>query len=132
MHFYCDILLFLFLGETVNFNVSVRLVENFPLDLYYLMDLSFSMRDDLKNMKLLGRQLGQSICLLKNCCHHFVFFVLFVCGFVACFFVLVFCFVTLQFHLLSASALRQRTSNVRLGFGTFVDKAVDPYADMAQ
>ncbi|XP_062511850.1 integrin beta-1-like [Corticium candelabrum] len=51
------------------------------------MDLSFSMRDDLKNMKLLGRQL--------------------------------------------ASALRQRTSNVRLGFGTFVDKAVDPYADMA-
>ncbi|XP_062517532.1 integrin beta-1-like [Corticium candelabrum] len=74
-------------GETVNFNVSIRPAENFPVDLYYLMDLSYSMRDDLESLKLLGGDL--------------------------------------------ASALRNKTSNLRLGFGTFVDKTIDPYIDLA-
>ena len=39
--------------------MSVRPARNFPIDLYLLMDLSFSMRDDLDNLKALGASLGE-------------------------------------------------------------------------
>ena len=56
-------------GEKVSFDVSVKPAENFPIDLYYLMDMSFSMADDLQNLKKLGGSLGQignqlSVCVL--------------------------------------------------------------------
>ena len=38
-------------NETQTFKVSVRAQENFPLDLYMLMDLSFTFRDDLVTVK---------------------------------------------------------------------------------
>ena len=37
----------------------MRPARNFPIDLYLLMDLSLSMRDDLDNLKFLGASLGE-------------------------------------------------------------------------
>ncbi|XP_073091835.1 integrin beta-3 isoform X2 [Manis javanica] len=69
--------------DSKNFSVQVRQVEDYPVDIYYLMDLSYSMKDDLRNIQNLGTQL--------------------------------------------ASQMRELTSNLRIGFGAFVDKPVSPY-----
>ncbi|XP_029879024.1 integrin beta-3 [Aquila chrysaetos chrysaetos] len=65
------------------FSVQVRQVEDYPVDIYYLMDLSNSMKDDLRNIQNLGTKL--------------------------------------------ASEMRKLTSNLRIGFGAFVDKPISPY-----
>ncbi|XP_069562891.1 integrin beta-1-like isoform X1 [Brachyistius frenatus] len=44
-------------GEPQSFEVKFKRVEDYPIDLYYLMDLSFSMEDDLPNVKKLGADL---------------------------------------------------------------------------
>ncbi|XP_042350248.1 integrin beta-2 [Plectropomus leopardus] len=44
-------------GLPTTFSVSFKRVEGYPVDLYYLMDLSYSMKDDLQNVKGLGQQL---------------------------------------------------------------------------
>eukprot|EP00079_Xenopus_tropicalis_P036299 XP_017950070.1 PREDICTED: integrin beta-1 isoform X1 [Xenopus tropicalis] len=44
-------------GEPQTFNLTFRRAEDYPIDLYYLMDLSFSMKDDLENVKSLGTAL---------------------------------------------------------------------------
>lgn len=44
-------------GKTGEFEVKFRRAEGYPVDLYYLMDLSFSMIDDLINVKSLGDNL---------------------------------------------------------------------------
>ena len=49
-------------GEPITFPLSIRPARNFPFDLYLLMDLSFSMRDDLDNLKRLGANLGMLPC----------------------------------------------------------------------
>uniref|UniRef100_A0A8C9TLK6 Integrin beta n=1 Tax=Scleropages formosus TaxID=113540 RepID=A0A8C9TLK6_SCLFO len=49
-----QVLLHLRPGEPQNFEVKFKRVEDYPIDLYYLMDLSFSMEDDLVNVKKLG------------------------------------------------------------------------------
>ena len=49
---------FPFVGEPIEFPITVQPARNFPVDIYLLMDLSFSMNDDLENLKLLGAQLG--------------------------------------------------------------------------
>ncbi|KAM4698234.1 integrin beta-5 isoform 1-T2 [Rhinophrynus dorsalis] len=41
-----------------SFKVHVRQVEDYPVDLYYLMDLSLSMKDDLDNIRNLGTKLA--------------------------------------------------------------------------
>lgn len=46
-------------GVAQTFMVRVRPARDFPIDLYLLMDLSFSMRDDLANLKRLGADLGK-------------------------------------------------------------------------
>ena len=43
----------------MEFTVSVKPANNFPIDLYLLMDLSFSMNDDLQNLKTLGTSIGK-------------------------------------------------------------------------
>jgi hypothetical protein len=43
--------------------VSFKRAEGYPIDLYYLMDLSFSMRDDLDTIKNLGQEI---LSTLKN------------------------------------------------------------------
>lgn len=47
-----------FTGQSVNLSVSVRQARDYPLDLYYVMDLSRSMTDDLENLKELAKILG--------------------------------------------------------------------------
>lgn len=46
-----------FTGLPTTFRVSFRRVQGYPVDLYYLMDLSYSMKDDLENVKELGKDL---------------------------------------------------------------------------
>lgn len=71
------------LDDAKRFTVKVRQVEGYPVDLYYLMDLSYSMNDDLTRLRTLGKGL--------------------------------------------AEAMTETTSNLRMGFGAFVDKPVSPY-----
>ncbi|XP_040918003.1 integrin beta-3-like [Toxotes jaculatrix] len=70
-------------GDAQRFTVSVKQVEDYPVDLYYLMDLSFSMKDDLARLRTLGNEL--------------------------------------------AATMGKTTSNLRMGFGAFVDKTTSPY-----
>ncbi|XP_056143499.1 integrin beta-3-like [Lampris incognitus] len=65
------------------FTMSVKQVEDYPVDLYYLMDLSYSMKDDLARLRTLGSELAET--------------------------------------------MRRTTSNLRMGFGAFVDKPMSPY-----
>uniref|UniRef100_A0A8D0DCN8 Integrin beta n=1 Tax=Sander lucioperca TaxID=283035 RepID=A0A8D0DCN8_SANLU len=44
-------------GEPQTFNLKFKRAEDYPIDLYYLMDLSYSMKDDLENVKNLGTSL---------------------------------------------------------------------------
>ncbi|XP_030631798.1 integrin beta-1-like [Chanos chanos] len=44
-------------GEAQKFSLKFKRAEDYPIDLYYLMDLSFSMKDDLENVKNLGTDL---------------------------------------------------------------------------
>uniref|UniRef100_A0A8C6M7N1 Integrin beta n=1 Tax=Nothobranchius furzeri TaxID=105023 RepID=A0A8C6M7N1_NOTFU len=44
-------------GLPETFTVSFSRAEGYPVDLYYLMDLSYSMKDDLNNVKGLGQDL---------------------------------------------------------------------------
>lgn len=69
------------------FTIQVRQVEDYPVDIYYLMDLSYSMKDDLKTIRTLGTKL--------------------------------------------AERMHKVTSNLRIGFGAFVDKPMSPYMFMS-
>ena len=53
-----------FPGQPHSFTITVHPVDNFPADLYFLMDFSYSMNDDLENLINLASQLGKSI--IKN------------------------------------------------------------------
>uniref|UniRef100_A0A673H199 Integrin beta n=1 Tax=Sinocyclocheilus rhinocerous TaxID=307959 RepID=A0A673H199_9TELE len=44
-------------GEPQNIKLKFKRAEDYPIDLYYLMDLSYSMKDDLENVKNLGTSL---------------------------------------------------------------------------
>lgn len=44
-------------GEPQTFSLKFKRAEDYPIDLYYLMDLSYSMEDDLENVKKLGTRL---------------------------------------------------------------------------
>ena len=46
-------------GEESNFNMAVFEPLESPVDLYILMDFSYSMSDDLNNLKKMGQQLGE-------------------------------------------------------------------------
>ncbi|XP_043930863.1 integrin beta-5 [Protopterus annectens] len=48
-------------GEKTSFTMQVRQVEDYPVDLYYLMDLSLSMKDDLDNIRNLGTKLAEEM-----------------------------------------------------------------------
>ncbi|XP_024415761.1 integrin beta-2 [Desmodus rotundus] len=48
-------------GEEAVFNVTFRRAKGYPIDLYYLMDLSYSMLDDLINVKKLGGDLLRAL-----------------------------------------------------------------------
>lgn len=48
-------------GDQTAFQLQVRQVEDYPVDLYYLMDLSLSMKDDLDNIRSLGTKLAEEM-----------------------------------------------------------------------
>lgn len=48
-------------GVPSDFQVSFKRAEGYPIDLYYLMDLSFSMKDDLNMIKNLGADILQTL-----------------------------------------------------------------------
>uniref|UniRef100_A0A4W4EDL3 Integrin beta n=1 Tax=Electrophorus electricus TaxID=8005 RepID=A0A4W4EDL3_ELEEL len=48
-------------GDPTTFEVQVRPVEDYPVDLYYLMDLSLSMKDDLDTIRNLGTKLAEEM-----------------------------------------------------------------------
>ncbi|XP_067863666.1 integrin beta-1-like isoform X2 [Heptranchias perlo] len=48
-------------GEPQTFPLYFKRAEDYPIDLYYLMDLSLSMKDDLENMKMLGIELKKEM-----------------------------------------------------------------------
>lgn len=52
----CNIYFFKYFisGHAYTFSLNFKRAEGYPVDLYYLMDLSYSMDDDLKNVKALG------------------------------------------------------------------------------
>lgn len=51
----------MFTGSSATFSVSFKRVQGYPVDLYYLMDLSNSMKDDLDNVKELGKDLFEAL-----------------------------------------------------------------------
>ena len=60
----------MFADEPVEFDVKFRQVADYPLDLYYLMDLTASMREDKEILESLGRQsrqqLQNSLCMAQT------------------------------------------------------------------
>ncbi|XP_031421619.1 integrin beta-7-like isoform X2 [Clupea harengus] len=48
-------------GVPHTFDVMFKRAEGYPIDLYYLMDFSFSMRDDLENVRKLGHQIVSAL-----------------------------------------------------------------------
>ncbi|XP_031749004.1 integrin beta-2 isoform X3 [Xenopus tropicalis] len=48
-------------GKAAEFDVTFRRAQGYPVDLYYLMDLSYSMNDDLQNVKNLGSNLLEAL-----------------------------------------------------------------------
>lgn len=75
--------------QEIAINITFRKTVEYPLDLYYVMDLSNSMKDDLDTLKGLGENLINDI---KS----------------------------------------NVTNNVKLGFGSFVDKVMMPYASTVE
>lgn len=73
--------------EVQKIKIEFAQAEDYPVDLYYLMDLSNSMKDDKQKLSDLGQLLVESMSKI--------------------------------------------TSNFNLGFGSFVDKVVMPYVNMA-
>lgn len=47
-------------GEEMSFNIDVFQPLESPVDLYILMDFSYSMSDDLDNLKSMGQNLGET------------------------------------------------------------------------
>ncbi|KAL9966542.1 hypothetical protein ACROYT_G024630 [Oculina patagonica] len=48
-------------GQPATIKVDVKMPENYPVDLYYLMDLSGSMVEDLKKFPSLGQQIAKEM-----------------------------------------------------------------------
>uniref|UniRef100_A0A3Q4AUH3 Integrin beta n=1 Tax=Mola mola TaxID=94237 RepID=A0A3Q4AUH3_MOLML len=53
-------------GHSTTFSVSFKRVQGYPVDLYYLMDLSNSMKDDLDNVKGLGKDLFEALKIITE------------------------------------------------------------------
>lgn len=53
-------------GSEVTFQIHVQQTEDYPVDIYYLMDLSASMFDDLQMIKNLGTTLSKEMAKLTS------------------------------------------------------------------
>ena len=54
-----------FVGQPKTIPIRVKTPINFPIDVYYLMDLSDTMSDDLKQVREFGPKLGTYIFLFS-------------------------------------------------------------------
>lgn len=54
------------IGHAETIQIKVRQTEDYPIDLYYLMDLSASMDDDLNTIKELGSTLSKEMSKLTS------------------------------------------------------------------
>lgn len=54
------------------FKLTFRLAENYPVDLYYLMDLSNSMKDDKEKLAALGNKIGMCTYKILLCAGNIV------------------------------------------------------------
>ena len=54
----CEYIFFSFSDKPFKLPILFRQAENYPVDLYYLMDLSNSMEDDKTNLAKLGNLIG--------------------------------------------------------------------------
>lgn len=52
---------FTILGQSYSIYMNYTQAEDYPLDLYYLMDLSKSMADDKEKLSYLGNQLASTM-----------------------------------------------------------------------
>ena len=50
----------------MTFQIKVQQTEDYPVDIYYLMDLSASMYDDLESIKDLGSSLSEAMAKLTS------------------------------------------------------------------
>lgn len=91
------------IDEVQVFNVTITIPFNYPLDFYYLMDLSGTMEDDLETIQDLSPEISQ--CLLY--CTYIIIVVL-------------------------VDTLRDLTTNFRVGFGAFSDKEALPFTHERQ
>ena len=48
------------IGQPARFNVNVKPAPEFPVDIYFLVDGSFSMEHDLANIQALGGAIGMA------------------------------------------------------------------------
>lgn len=48
-------------GESQKFTLKFKRAEDYPIDLYFLMDLSDSMQTNLENVKNLGTELARAM-----------------------------------------------------------------------
>lgn len=55
---FIDFLLNITIDKTEKIKISVKPAKDFPVDLYYLMDMSKSMEDDLEELRTLGTKIG--------------------------------------------------------------------------
>lgn len=55
------------IGEPAKFQITVQPAEDYPVDLYYLMDMSLSMEDDLDNLRDLAGKIGGNNSILYSC-----------------------------------------------------------------
>lgn len=53
-------------GSQLTFQVKIKQTEDYPVDMYYLMDLSASMIDDLEQIKDLGSSLSREMAILTS------------------------------------------------------------------
>ena len=57
-----------FSDKPEKFTLTFRLAENYPVDLYYLMDLSNSMKDDKEKLAALGNKIGRLLSTSSYSC----------------------------------------------------------------
>ena len=53
-------------GEPLDIPIKFKLATDYPIDLYYLMDLSNSMKDDKQNLAALGAELARTMMKLTT------------------------------------------------------------------
>ena len=98
--------------------MSVRPVQNFPIDFYFLVDISASLENDLATIKSISQNIS------NNCSIQFINSTS-----LSLFPSLPLC---LPLSLPPVDTIRSESTQFKIGFGTFVDKLTFPYVSNVQ